>query len=125
MNLRVFKQSWALLCEVLLPLHEAGISIVPVAPTASRVTACEGCPASILYSRGWPAHGYKGQGEPPRRVRAEIVARVVDFGVPVPAPVIEQAIADEHGDLVDALVLLLPQVSSAVPAEALVEGWIY
>jgi hypothetical protein len=43
----------------------------------------------------------------------------------VPESVGEQAIADEEGDLLDALVLALEPASTVAPKQALVEGWVY
>lgn len=125
MNLRVFKQTWTLMCEVLLPLSEAGVSIAPMAVTNSNVTVCEGCPASVLQMLGWPSHGYKGQGEPPKRVRALIARRLVEIGVPLSKKTIQQATDDEEGDLLDACILLTPPTHTVVPVEGAVEGWIY
>ena len=49
LNLRVFKQTWTFICEVLLPLAEEGVRIEPcVAGTSNAVVICEGCPASVL-----------------------------------------------------------------------------
>ncbi len=83
MNLRVFKQTWTLICEVLLPLAEAGVHIEPLVNRAqeSRMVVCEGCPASVLRRFGWPSKGYKGQGDPPRVVRATILERLPSVGV--------------------------------------------
>jgi len=125
MNLRVFKQTWTLMCEVLLPLHAAGISISPMARTASRATVCEGCPSSVLQRLGWPTKGYKGEGEPPKRVRALIARRLEEIGIPVSKVMMQKVIEDAEGDLLDALILLTPPVQTVVPAEALVEGWVF
>lgn len=125
MNLRVFKQTWTLVCEVLLPLVEAGVSIEPVAPAASAVTVCEGCPASVLRLLGWPDHGYKGAGEPPRQVRAELLRRLQRTGVTVPREMAEAAESDAEGDLLDAMLLTLDPMQWVPPAEASVEAWIW
>lgn len=125
MNLRIFKQTWTLMCEVLLPLHNAGISIVPMAPTASNAMVCEGCPASVLQRRGWPARGYKGSGGPPREVRQTILQKLMGTGLRVPPRIAAEAEEDEEGDTLDALLLLTPPQVTVVPREALVEGWVY
>jgi hypothetical protein len=37
----------------------------------------------------------------------------------------EHAISDEAGEMLDALVLLLPGAQTVVPVEGAVEGWTY
>ncbi len=125
LNLRVFKQTWTFVCEVLLPLAEAGVRVAPCVPADSRVTVTEGCPASVLHLHGWPRRGYKGGGDPPRRVRAEIARLLAGAGVVMPEPLAEEAIRDEEGDLLDALLLTDVPPATAVPAVALHEGWVY
>lgn len=125
MNLRVFKQTWTLMCEVLLPLHAAGISISPMANTGSRTTVCEGCPSSVLQRLGWPAKGYKGEGVPPSRVRALIARRLEETGIPISKVMMQKIIDDTEGDLLDAIILLTPPVFTAFPAEAIIEGWVF
>ncbi|MFO0826672.1 MAG: hypothetical protein U0572_00860 [Phycisphaerales bacterium] len=127
MNLRVFKQTWTLICEVLLPLAEDGVRIEPVANTGepSKVVVCEGCPSSVLQRHGWPTRGYKGKGEPPKGVRAEIAAKLKSLGVIVSDALAKEAVADEEGDLLDAILLVTPPTLTVVPPEALVEAWVY
>ena len=124
MNLRVFKQTWTLICEVLLPLAEAGLRIDALYEMPSPATLVEGCPASVLFLREWPARGYKGQGEPPRALRTELVKRLDREGLRVPKPMADEAIADEEGDLLDAILLVTDPVAGPPPAEAVREGWI-
>lgn len=125
MNLRVFKATWTFICEVLLPLHEAGISIAPVAPTRSNATVCEGNSTSVLHRLGFPTRGYKGEGDPPKRVRALIARRLEEAGIPISTALMQHAVADTEGDILDALILLTPPLHTVVPAEAAVEGWVY
>ncbi len=125
MNLRCFKATWTFMCEVLLPLHEAGVSIAPMALADSTATVCEGNSTSVLHRLGFPARGYKGEGEPPARVRALIARRLEEAGIPITASLMQQAIADTEGDILDALILLTPPVHSVVPVEGAVEGWVY
>lgn len=125
LNLRVFKQTWTFVCEVLLPLAEAGVRVEPCVPAESRVSVTEGCPASILHRHGWPRRGYKGGGEPPRRVRAEILRLLRASGVTVPEALGDEAVRDEEGDLLDALLLTDPPIAREVPAEAMIEGWVH
>lgn len=127
MNLRVFKQTWTLVCEVLLPLAREGtVSIEPMVPVrGATVSVGEGCPASVLQRRGWPSRAYKGEGEPPQRVREEILRRLRGAGVRTSAAVQRQAAEDAEGDMVDALILATDPCACAVPREALVEGWVW
>jgi hypothetical protein len=133
MNLRVFKQTFTLVKEIALPLAREGVAIVPVSVPAdgsSSVQVCEGCPASVLKARGWPARGYKGSGEPPRRVREELVRLLRHEGLEIPSDIAVEAINDEEGDLLDAVILTtrpLGDLSArdALPPEALVEAWVY
>jgi hypothetical protein len=126
LNLRVFKQTWTFVCEVLLPLADAGIGIEPMRPVAgASVAVCEGCPASVLAAKGWAKRGYKGSGEPPMQARAEILRQLRHDGMNVPQALAEQATQDTEGDVIDALLLATPPFHTAVPAEALVESWVH
>jgi hypothetical protein len=128
MNLRVFKQTWSLVCEILLPLAEAGVRIEPVHAGDRGPAVAEGCPASALRLREWPARGYKGRGEPPRAVRREIVARLAEEwrGVAtISRSVADAAIEDEEGDLLDAMLLVADPWQGPVPACGCVEAWVY
>ena len=126
MNLRVFKQTYTHIVEVLAPLAEAGLRVEPVHATQSAVTVCEGCPASVLRLKGWPDHGYKGDGEPPRAVRAEILRRLQQREKLVLASeMISAAEADAEGDLLDAILLVTDPLQWVTPSEARVEGWVY
>jgi hypothetical protein len=126
MNLRVFKQTWTLIAEVLRPLAERGVRVEPVHAAAdASLTVCEGCPASVLKLLGWPDHGYKGQGEPPRARRADLLARLAGQGLVMPAAMVNAAEQDPEGDLLDAIVLTLDPLQWVPPAEASVEGWIW
>ncbi len=126
LNLRVFKQTWAVITNILMPLTERGIRIEPLAgPTDSLVIVAEGCPASTLALRGWPTRGYKGIGEPPKARRAELIEHLKRARVRVPDDSASFAINDTEGDGLDALLLLLDPEQTVVPAEGMVEGWVY
>ena len=125
MNLRVFKQTWTLIAEVLKPLVDAGVRIEPVHAATGSVTVCEGCPASLLRMKGWPDHGYKGQGEPPRAVRADLMRLMHRERIVVTPDMEAAAIDDVEGDLLDALLLTLDPLQWVPPSEARVEAWIY
>jgi hypothetical protein len=114
------------MCEVLLPLAEEGIRIEPCIPgTSGDVVVCEGCPASILHLKGWPKRGYKGAGDPPMKVRAEIIRLLSDSKVSIPPQIVSEAIQDEEGDMLDAIILTMPPVAAVVPEVSMVEGWVY
>ena len=133
MNLRVFKQTFTVIKEILVPLADEGVAIMPVAMPAGgaepAVMVCESCPASVLRARGWPAKGYKGGGEPPRVLREELIRLLRKEGLEIPSPAAVEAIHDEEGDLLDALILATEPLSWSVPAEhaarAAVEAWVY
>ncbi|MBL9150391.1 MAG: hypothetical protein JNM94_17025 [Phycisphaerae bacterium] len=127
MNLRVFKQTWTLIAEVLLPLAEEGVRIEPVMPgdPTAATTICEGCPASTLHRFGWPTRAYKGGGDPPALVRESIVASLRRDGMTIPDALAAEAIADTEGDLLDAMILVTPPVQTVVPREATIEAWVY
>lgn len=126
MNLRVFKQTWTCMVELLEPLGRAGISIEPMAPRAGApVVICEGCPASALAARALPVRGYKGAGDPPRARREEILSALARLGVRMPPPMRAEAAADQEGDLLDAIVLTTDPFQAVPPADALREAWIY
>ena len=126
MNLRVFKQTYTLIVEVLRPLAEAGVRVEPVHAAASTVTVCEGCPASVLRLKGWPDHGYKGDGAPPRAVRADILRRLQQRErLVLAAEMVAAAEADAEGDLLDAILLVTDPLQWVPPSEARVEGWVY
>jgi len=125
MNLRVFKQTWTLVADLLLPLAEAGASIEPVHRTRSPATIVEGCPASVLRAKEWPVRGYKGGGDPPRERRREILTAVRREGVRVPTALAREAIEDEEGDLLDAILLATDPFQGPPPVEASVEAWIF
>lgn len=127
MNLRVFKQTWTLISEVLLPLAEAGVHIEPVANRSrdSKMVVYEGCPSSVLQRFGWPNKGYKGQGDPPREVRRTIIERLPSVGVKVQDALAKEAMDDVEGDLLDAILLTTTPTQTVVPLEAEVEAWVY
>lgn len=128
MNLRVFKQTWSLVCEILLPLAEQGVRIEPVQTGRPGAVVAEGCPASALRLRDWPCRGYKGRGEPPRAVRREILERLrLEWSgvATIPPASFEAAIDDAEGDLVDAMLLVADPWCGPAPACAAVEAWVY
>lgn len=129
MNLRMFKQTFVVITEILVPLVNEGVPIMPVSMphgrTASATRVCESCPASVLASYRWPAKGYKGVGEPPRKLREDIIRLLRKEGIDIPSAFAVEAIHDVEGGLLDALIMLTPPISSELSHEAAVEGWIY
>jgi hypothetical protein len=132
MNLRVFKQTFTVITEILLPLAREGIAIEPVSmpadPASARTRVFEGCPASVLRHRGWPHKGYKGSGEPPRVVREEIVRLLRKDGLEIASQTAVEAIHDVEGDLLDALILTTAPIElppEGLPPEAIIEAWVY
>jgi hypothetical protein len=102
------------------------VRVEPVHVAGGSVTVCEGCPASVLRLKGWPDHGYKGEGEPPRRVRADILKRLQGRERLVLAPeMVRNAEEDPEGDLLDAILLVTDPLQWVPPIEARVEGWVY
>lgn len=127
MNLRVFKQTWTVMVEILAPLVDAGIRIDPMAgPIDARVVVAEGCPASVLKRGGDSAKGYKGTGQPPRDRREAILRRAIDdWDLLADESVFDRCHDDEGGDDLDALLLTLDPWQGPPPAEARVEGWVW
>ncbi len=130
MNLRVFKQTWTVMVEVLLPLAEAGLAVEPVhrATADSRTVICEGCPATVLRDLGRVPRGYKGRGPGPAAERGAIVdslRQAARGAFEIPSVLVEEAIADEEGDLLDALLLVRDPWCGPPPAEARLEAWVY
>ena len=125
MNLRVFKQTWTVICEVLLPLAHAGIHLAPIHVTDSNAIVSEGCPASVLLRRGEQARGYKGDGSAHRERRSVMCTRLEEWGVPLDNRSRKCAIEDREGDVIDALLLLSEPTSHVPPAEAGVEAWVW
>lgn len=127
MNLRVFKQTWTAMVEILGPLVEAGVRVDPLdGPIDARVVVGEGCPASVLKRRGDSARGYKGPGDPPRDRREEIIHRgIAAWGLNATDVVLDRCHQDEGGDDLDALLLTLDPWHGPPPAEAWVEGWVW
>ena len=125
MNLRVFKQTWTAVCELMLPLVEEGIHLAPMHPTRSPVVVAEACPASVLHRIGESPRGYKGREPANAERRRALCGVLAEHGLELSEDHVRQAEADPQGDVLDAAILLLPPVHEPVPREALVEGWIW
>jgi len=107
-NLRLFKQTWRVMSEIVGPLVRDGSAVVAPqqSPRPGLTTLIEVCPASTLQRRGVRVP-YKGQAAELRAAREEL-ARVFD------APSI--AVDDAGGDALDAV------IAARVAAEALRAG---
>jgi hypothetical protein len=125
MNLRVFKQTWTVVCEILLPLAEDGLHIAPVHVTDSTSIITEGCPASALAFRGESSRGYKGRDDANQERRLELARRLDDWGVPLSEEDHRAASGDPEGDVLDALLLLTEPSSLIPPVEARLEAWVW
>lgn len=127
MNLRVFKQTWTVMVEVLGPLVAEGVRVEPMAgPAGAKVVVAEGCPASVLRRGGDPARGYKGGSEANRARREEIVSRMAeDWGLELTPGLARRCIEDEGGDDLDAVLLTLDPWQGPPPAESRIEGWVW
>ena len=127
MNLRIFKQTWTAMVELLVPLAAAGVRVEPLAgPAGSNVVVAEGCPASLLKRAGDSARGYKGRTDANRERRAEILATArKDWGLRIAGEAARQAVDGQGGDDLDAALLTLDPLVTVIPSEATVEGWVY
>ena len=125
MNLRVFKQTWTVVCEVLLPLVSDEIDLPCLRSTHAPVSVVESCPASVLHRLGESARGYKGKTEEAQKRRASLVGLLEGEGLDLSSSIIRRAIDDSEGDVLDSLLLLLEPVCEPTPREASCEGWIW
>lgn len=125
MNLRVFKQTWTVVCEVLLPLIADEISLPCLRPTDSNVAVVESCPASVLHRMGEQSRGYKGRTIDNQVRRKELLRMAESEGLVLSPSIRHRAVEDHEGDVLDALLLLLAAVAEATPREAGCEGWIW
>ena len=125
MNLRVFKQTWTVVCEVLLPLASDDIDLPCLRATDSSVSVVESCPASVLHRLGESSRGYKGRTNETQSRRKALLDFAQSEGLEFSPLIRRKAIEDPEGDVLDALLLLLPPVAEVTPREALCEGWIW
>ena len=125
MNLRVFKQTWTVVRDLLVPLADQGVCIAPLHRTDSSVVVTEGCPASVLHARDESPRGYKGDSANHRQRREELCDRAKGWGIRISQADREAAVADTQGDVLDALLLLADRNMHVPPPEAVLEGWIW
>jgi hypothetical protein len=128
--------------EVLLPLYDEGVCILPwgwAALTNSAVVV-EGFPGATVRDQLLKRRvSYKGSTSAHGLARQAIVRALKSspFAIPIPDDVAGRAVEDRNGDALDALVLLVSSwISHRLPphewgrqlslldfAEAAVEGW--
>ena len=125
MNLRVFKQTWTAVCEVLLPLAQAGVHLAPIHVTGSSAIVSEGCPASVLRRFGESPRGYKGATDLNEERRVFLCELLEVWGVPLDERLRTSAINDADGDVIDALLLLTNPTAHVPPEEASIEAWVW
>ncbi|MFZ9914378.1 MAG: hypothetical protein ACO3IB_03475 [Phycisphaerales bacterium] len=72
---------------------------------------------------------WSGGGAPPRIVREEIIRLLRRDGLEIPSNIAVEAIHDEEGDLLDAMIMVTAPLEVPIPAElaatAAVEAWVY
>ena len=125
-NLRLFKQTWALIAEVAHPLRTQRVRVEPCAGAlTSRVVICEANAASILDAAGVPSAGYKGDGNAPRSRRESILTWLRTRNIGISADIALKAAEDTQGDILDALLMTTDPQQTVAPVEASVESWIY
>lgn len=80
-NLRLYRQTWAGIRHVLLPLVERDCHVIPMQqPAADKPLIAEICPASTLKAEGLYVP-YKGRGDKLRVARAGILREVTQRGL--------------------------------------------
>lgn len=106
-NLRLYRQTWHGIAEVLGPLCRAGARLLPQQAPLERAQPgrpwlLETCPASALKRQGW-YRPYKGRTAAHRAVRAALLGRVLGEGVALPRALRAPLLADPEGDALDSL----------------------
>ena len=130
-NLRLYRQTYYGIRDVLSPLVQAGaVSVLPFQrPGTGRPWLIEICPAVTLRRLSLYGRSYKGPGERQRLERWRLLDRLANLGMQLPAWVRQPALEDDGGDALDSLVALLTAWSVrdalAVDASFASEGYIY
>lgn len=125
-NLRLFKQTWALIAEVAHPLASKGVRIEPcTGDNNARVAICESNTASTLDTAEIPSTGYRGAGNAAVSRRESILTWLRTRGVGIGAELAQLAVDDTEGDILDALILMSDPVCTVTPDVAAFESWIY
>jgi hypothetical protein len=131
-NLRVFKQTYYGIRDLLAPLVRAGQArVLPMqAPDARRPLLLEVCPASTLKSLGL-YRPYKDPASP--KTRAALLDALVAGGVlrPCPPAAQERIVGDGRGDALDAVLAAvacaraLDRPAFSFTRDHLVEGYVF
>ncbi|HEX2495271.1 MAG TPA: DUF429 domain-containing protein [Gaiellaceae bacterium] len=129
-NLRMYRQTFYALRDVVGPL-KGRASVLPMdAPAPGQAQLVEVCPASTLAANGLGI-SYKGRTEAHRRGRRALVEWLVSSTpAAIPAAIRDLVVGDTGGDAVDALVAASAAgraVSVPRPQETeyLLEGFVY
>ncbi|RYG72374.1 hypothetical protein EON80_04195 [bacterium] len=104
LNLRLYRQTYYGIRDILAPLHAAGAQILPFdSPTETKTWLLEICPASLL-KREKLYLSYKGKSEIQRQNRETIISEM-SSRVPFTwsDELAERAVADTEGDALDAV----------------------
>lgn len=133
-NLRVYRQTWHGIAEVLAPLCAAGAQLLPQQPPRpGRLWLLETCPASALKQRGW-YRPYKGQRPAHHRERIALLRAVEAEGLAVPASLRGTLLNDGEGDALDSLLCAWitwravrdpARLRPPLSAEHRMEGYVY
>ncbi len=125
-NLRIFRQTYHGIADVLRPLRaRSEVAVLPfdrlpesreradarlpfhhaASGTVPHVYLMEVCPASVLAKLGYSTRGYKGAGDDRRARRRGILAALVDDGLvrPTARALRERILGDSAGDAVDSV----------------------
>ena len=140
-NLRMYRQTWHGIRQVLAPLVAAEAVCVPPMQTLrpDRPWLLEICPASTLKRMGL-YRPYKGKTRPHRAMRREILAHLqAAAGLRLPAALRGVILADRGGDALDSVIAavtarlllrgasaaLFPALPPSVARKAALEAWVY
>ncbi len=135
-NLRLYRQTWHGVADVLAPLVRRGRVAAPpmlVPPGRHLPIVLEACPASLLKAEALYRR-YKGIGEAFAETRRDILGALAQRGaLSVPAGAVREVlIADAGGDALDAVLAALAAARARYdprlvrpldPVEA-IEGWV-
>lgn len=135
-NIRVFRQTYAGIAEVLAPLvREDAVRVLPMqAPADGKPTLVEICPASSLQA-SLLRMPYKGRGTDLRSARAHILAGIEAAGLVWLPTGLASVIADDSGgDALDSLIAAVSvhqslseivRAAESASDDARIEGWVY
>ena len=114
-NLRLYRQTYHGIADVLAPLHRDGqasvISVEP--PLPDRAWIAETCPASVLKSLGL-YRPYKGRTAAAKKMRRDLLAALVerDFLAAPTRSQRDRLVEDRGGDALDSVLACLAAASA-------------